>query len=540
MTSQTRAAQLKAEGNTLFAQRQYKEARSKYSQAIDVDGNSAVLYSNRAACSQYLRKYLDAESDARKATELDATYAKAWARLAAATSSLGSDETSVHAWKKAIAALPENPNTAEKKQKEQYEAELKTMENRLQRPRATPTQAVQVHGNLGQTPWQRAAALENELAQRGEPSSAPVIVEAYEEWKKGLDIMNMQRIVSSPNGPARMGFYGSIEAYSNAIIRDSRVFHLSQNNWTSDYNNQVMLEAQMVNAWVEGGVQCITSEALTRQRQQGWDYVRPAITTTIRSYFIRGFMEATMQNRNDVGVEFIGQALELLRWGCETWRDVPQDDKGAVFHQSFVRGVHARYLDVYMKACGTDPGKYKLKTLLKEAEGLLRHCDIPAVSPSAGPGFFMSFTTYPKGVAHSMIGFYHARTAAQLLSQPSYDAGTILSHYKQAAEAYQASADCYPKDDENRVWFLNCALQNYFLAGTPLRITLPLMERIREELPDVLRIWEFSSLIQATRKTYQKTQSLEEKYRKGLKKKQFTMDSEPVPDHLKSQVPRRR
>ena len=45
------AAELKDEGNKLYAQKNYPEAYKKYTSAIAEDPNNAVLYANRAACS---------------------------------------------------------------------------------------------------------------------------------------------------------------------------------------------------------------------------------------------------------------------------------------------------------------------------------------------------------------------------------------------------------------------------------------------------------------------------------------------------------
>ena len=50
------ASRLKDEGNALFAKKDYKAAHLKYSDALKIDENNAVLYANRAACCQNLRK----------------------------------------------------------------------------------------------------------------------------------------------------------------------------------------------------------------------------------------------------------------------------------------------------------------------------------------------------------------------------------------------------------------------------------------------------------------------------------------------------
>lgn len=54
--AKTRAEALKAEGNALYVSRKYKEAQAKYTEAIEVDGENAILYANRAAASLELQE----------------------------------------------------------------------------------------------------------------------------------------------------------------------------------------------------------------------------------------------------------------------------------------------------------------------------------------------------------------------------------------------------------------------------------------------------------------------------------------------------
>lgn len=50
MSTEERVKKLKEEGNNLFAQKQYVAAAEKYTEALQLGGDNAVLYSNRAAC----------------------------------------------------------------------------------------------------------------------------------------------------------------------------------------------------------------------------------------------------------------------------------------------------------------------------------------------------------------------------------------------------------------------------------------------------------------------------------------------------------
>jgi hypothetical protein len=50
------AAKLKTEGNELFRKQDYVGALTKYSEALVLDDENAVLYANRAACNHHLNK----------------------------------------------------------------------------------------------------------------------------------------------------------------------------------------------------------------------------------------------------------------------------------------------------------------------------------------------------------------------------------------------------------------------------------------------------------------------------------------------------
>ncbi|THH28438.1 hypothetical protein EUX98_g5764 [Antrodiella citrinella] len=550
--NKTLAAQLKNTGNTFFAAKKYQAAYNKYSEAIRLDDNSAILYANRAACSQNLRKltftaanftisarFLDAASDAKKATEVDGTYPKAWARLAAAQSRLGNDQSCVDSWKKALLALPiENLTAVELRQKGEYESELKTAQSKLLKTQTTsPTIIVTKDG---QTPWQCAIAMEDDISSRPNESfqsSAFVIAGAYRDWQDGEKKMKMQKVTRSPQGMSMMsGWTGAIASLTNAILRDDRIFHMSDSRWTDMYNKQVSIEAQQVGAWVDIGPKQVIVEAVKRQHTQGWNAVRPALSTTIRLWIMRGFMEQTIRQNHDVGVEFIGRALEVLRWGLNEWKDVPEEQKGAIFVNSFIRGVHSLYLETYMKATMSQPGKFSLETLLKEAQDLLADFEVIEI-PIAEPGFFLSFTAYLRGRAFAMIGFYNVQKAKRLFTQKIDDVKVLFTHWREAADAYVKAANSYPPDDEMHIWFLTCACQNYFLAGTPLSVTLPLLERIRVAYPNVMKIWRNSALSVQSGDTYQTAIDTEQICREGLEDNKLTMDSDYLPDGLISQLP---
>ncbi|KIJ94563.1 hypothetical protein K443DRAFT_355043 [Laccaria amethystina LaAM-08-1] len=81
ITMKDQAIQLKEEGNKLFSLKKYDEAIEKFTKAISLDGQNAVFYANRSASYWALKRHQDVIDDAKKATELDPKYVKAWLRM---------------------------------------------------------------------------------------------------------------------------------------------------------------------------------------------------------------------------------------------------------------------------------------------------------------------------------------------------------------------------------------------------------------------------------------------------------------------------
>eukprot|EP00983_Pelagomonas_calceolata_P094200 1157861-Pelagomonas_calceolata.AAC.4 len=69
----------KDEGNKLFAAKEWLKAASKYTQAIKIDPNNAVLYSNRSAALLKLLKVTKAIEDADTCIKLKPDWEKVWA-----------------------------------------------------------------------------------------------------------------------------------------------------------------------------------------------------------------------------------------------------------------------------------------------------------------------------------------------------------------------------------------------------------------------------------------------------------------------------
>ena len=133
----------------------------------------------------------------------------------------------------------------------------------------------------------------------------------------------------------------------------------------------VRFEAQNYNAWTEAGPERVLREAEARLRKGGWDDVRPALSVTVRSvcffahwremprfmlalfsvsaWIMRAFMSGGMSQDHDAAIQWYNNAIQVLERGQKLWHDVHSDDRGAIFKDTFVRGIRVLLLDEFMK-----------------------------------------------------------------------------------------------------------------------------------------------------------------------------------------------
>ena len=67
-----------------------------------------------------------------------------------------------------------------------------------------------------------------------------------------------------------------------------------------------------------------------------------------RSIILKAFIEGGMKKTDAESVRMYDKALAILRWGREQWCDIPREERGTVFDDTFVRGVRHLRLDFYM------------------------------------------------------------------------------------------------------------------------------------------------------------------------------------------------
>ncbi|THH15780.1 hypothetical protein EW146_g4753 [Bondarzewia mesenterica] len=538
-------SQLKAEGNALFSAQEFKAARGKYTQAIALDGQNAVLYSNRAACNLALKAYVKATEDGEKATELDPAYSKAWARLASAQDALEVLEPAIKSWQRAIDALPkEGLKPSEVKQKEQYESSLeatKRKKREIKNDSRSPHHFGIVMNGIGKkTPADRAKEMLPELMVAGNSrrSSAWVILSASQQFEDGVKTMKLIRKTPTPMGMGLAGMTGALVDMSNGIMQDKRCFKIDSSDWVQKYNDQGMyisasiLTMEMTKTSApnpNASVPHIIAEIQRLFNQGSWDLVRPAISIFVRCSILRAFIEGGLKKTDAASVRLYDKVLAIQRWGRQQWSDVPRDDRGTVFDDTFVRGVRALRLEAYMQAwCQDKTSKeFTLQGLLQEADELIEEIR-NSPRPQTEPGFNMAYTDYIEGLALAMKGFYYHHIP-QL--EKYNDVDEVVASFKRSAKCYFEAAEKYPEDDEHHAWWLHIGLNIYLESGVPLRESMPIMERIRWVVPKMKRIWGHSTMTHAGRdEALQQTLWMEEDARKAIEEGRFTLDDKALPD----------
>jgi stress-induced-phosphoprotein 1 len=102
------ADDLKKLGNTSFQANEFPQAIEHFTNAIALDENNHVLYSNRSAAYASLKDYKLALEDAEKTVELKSDWAKGYSRKGAALYGLENYDEAVAVYEKGLALDPEN------------------------------------------------------------------------------------------------------------------------------------------------------------------------------------------------------------------------------------------------------------------------------------------------------------------------------------------------------------------------------------------------------------------------------------------------
>ncbi|KAI4502027.1 hypothetical protein M0802_002709 [Mischocyttarus mexicanus] len=99
---------LKEKGNAALQEGRFDEAVQYYSEAITLDNNNHVLYSNRSAAYAKAKLYEKALEDAEKTVNLKPDWGKGYSRKGSALAYLGKLDESIEAYEKGLMLDPDN------------------------------------------------------------------------------------------------------------------------------------------------------------------------------------------------------------------------------------------------------------------------------------------------------------------------------------------------------------------------------------------------------------------------------------------------
>jgi len=102
------ADEQKEHGNKAFADKEYEKAIEHYTNAIEIDPQNHVYYSNRSACYSSLNQWESSTKDAEQCINLSPSFIKGYYRLATAQLELGLLEKALTTVKKGLASDIDN------------------------------------------------------------------------------------------------------------------------------------------------------------------------------------------------------------------------------------------------------------------------------------------------------------------------------------------------------------------------------------------------------------------------------------------------
>lgn len=102
MSNKKQAQDKKVEGNTFFKNKEYKQAITKYSEAIDLDQTDVTFFSNRSACYAALEMWEKAADDGRTCIMTDKNFVKGYFRAAVGLKGFGNLEGASDAIKRGL------------------------------------------------------------------------------------------------------------------------------------------------------------------------------------------------------------------------------------------------------------------------------------------------------------------------------------------------------------------------------------------------------------------------------------------------------
>ncbi|KAF9524093.1 hypothetical protein CPB83DRAFT_641657 [Crepidotus variabilis] len=474
------AEAIKAEGNMLYKQRKYKAAHRKFSLAIQLNSNDEIYLTNRAACSMAMQKHSDARVDAKRATEINPSYIKAWLWLSLASKALQEWEEAIVALQRLISLLPVPENDP---QRRQYTSQLENARKALKK--GSPRRMnIPDEPNDIKPPWVIAEEKMNLLRTKERVlSSGWVLWHAH----RGIDELCMLTERQSGSNASWMGKPDALVDLCNGLMRDERVMMLHSPQLLSKLQSQILFQIFVYGCWDDLDVDDVKEKALQMIEVKGWTSTRDALSMTIRVWIVQGML-TSQQHDHSLALQHFSRVNEILTWGCTVWHDVPIKDRGCIFEWTFLRNAKLHYLSAIQLALRHDVEdcRFTVRQLLSLCRDLVTETDLhpPTGGIELDPGFYSSFWVYPKAYALSFMGWCYGENGKK-----ATDASSACAAYSKSFDYFYQAAKTLPPDEDLIVPMLLEGLDNAYLANLPINKILPLINLMDQVDCEVYDFW---------------------------------------------------
>ncbi|KAI0065813.1 TPR-like protein [Artomyces pyxidatus] len=513
MSDNPEAVRLKDRGNALYCQGEYEQALDLYTQALELlDDSNPILLTNRAACYNMLKKFNEGMEDAYLATHYDPNYYKAWWRLAEAQDALCYYYLAAENWRRAMQALPSSPTASQRSHGEYFMLSMKaSTEKDDVASREKMRKALGIPP--GSAPWERAEAVRarRDVAKDSSTSCVGSLLHASTQFNKGLEILAREDFHRQDTNFAVDPCHvpdGALLCLSEALLTDERAALLHDKHYVDRVKRLITYEVKKSGAPDPGRkFEEIISAIQQLQTEGGWDRVRPAIEAIVRSLVLRGDISVSLRVDFETGYKILNKAVKIITWGRAEWAHTTEPEHGSIIAGAFLANLQRAALIAYrgvLIRTRRRNSQYSVAELLERSAALIDFARGLSTSgpKTSGPGPDVDgLESMTPGVAAAWIVYSQAQAhslKAWCLSENVQAGGTTEERKalrRAVIDSYLTAASLYPEDEEWHGVELHNVLINHFLLRSPLRDTVPVMERIRRVVPRIMEIWEYSNVM---------------------------------------------
>jgi len=310
---------------------------------------------------------------------------------------------------------------------------------------------------------------------------------------------------------------------------------MDSKDWLEELDKEIHAESKKANvhAWLDERLETVLAHIDERVESDGWLNTSTAVLTIVSAWIMRAFVAAGIGGDFDQALNFYATAIDVLERSRKYWKESPEDQRRGMFDEKFVLAVRGLYLYTFSRAVESKKSEksaeHTIQALLELSEEYERDVkrslrDFMSQPRTVEPSLMLTSFLYPMGEALTKKGYCYSEMAKEVEAT-----GELMDLMKKSFNCYmEAAKTCYPQDDERHAICLSTALNDVFTIGAPLSVVLPLIDKLKDCVPKMLRIWEYSSSALAVgprQAHYEYVFEWETEVRKLLSEGKLTMDN---------------